>query len=276
MRLSILGTSASALLPAAFLAAGFVLAPSLAQAQSTSFKETFNNNALPTTLEQLESSPNYSGGVVTFPASERRYLQTVANYNTTNFIAEVTVTVSSGYGGSGMGFFGLGSGIASYFYGEPRLSPTTYARIAPNDFYSGFVAITTSSAESIGNIYDAAGDGTHRVRITWNHVTKTFTVAIQKNYAGGPFTPGSTIVLTPDNENFGDTNSRIFFGGAGNSVFDDLLVLALDGTAGAIDCHGKSVSGIVRQFGNTNNAVSSLGFASVDALQQMITGFCGN
>ena len=176
-----------------------------------------------------------------------------------------------------MGFFGLGTGVASSFYGEPRQSPTTYGRIGPEDFNGGFVAITNSSDESIGgNIYNAAGDGTHRVRITWNHVTKTFTFAIQKNYTGGTFVPTSTIVLTPDLEAFGDTNTRIFFGGAGNSIFDDLLVLALGGTPGVIDCHGKTVSGLAQQFGGIDYAASALGFTSVSALQNIIQGYCGN
>jgi hypothetical protein len=267
----------TAWLSAAVLAAGFVLAPAVAQAQATSFSQDFQANALPSTLEESGPSPIYAGGVVTFPNDQRRYLRTVANYNNTNFIAEVTVTVTSGSlpVGNSMGFFGLGSGVAaSYFFDEPRVPPATYARIAPDDF-GAFIGITTSTTENIGSTEGTAGDGTHRIRMTWNHVTRTFTVAIQKNYAGGTFSPTSTIVLTPDNESFGDTNSRIFFGGAGNSVFDNLLVLALDGTPGTSDCRGTSISGLAYQFGGINQAASALGFASVDALQNVIRGFCG-
>jgi hypothetical protein len=261
---------------AGFFASGFVLTPSVAQAQATSFREDFNSNALPATLEESGPSPNYAGGVVTFPNDDRRYLRTNANYNTTDFIAEVTVTVSSGSGGNGIGFFGLGSGDAdSGFFSEPRVPPTAYVRIAPDDFGDGFVAITTSSQENIGSISGAAGDGTHRVRITWNQATQSFTVAIQKNYTGGAFSPTS-IIGTVVPEAFGATDTRIFFGGAGDSVFDDLLVLSLAGTPGMGNCHGKSVSALARQFRGMAHAALALGFPSADALQNVIQGFCGN
>ena len=251
----------------------------LAQHGRTSFKADFNTNVLPSTLEESGPSPIYADGAVTFPDSwneSRRYLRTKANYNTTNFIAELTVTIQGGYGGPGIAFFGLGAGVAEYdFYSEPRVPPTTYTRLEPDDFGDGALSITTSSLENIGNIVEAAGDGTHRVRIIWDHVNRTFTVAIQKNYTGGPFSPTSTIQAVVD-ESFGDINTRIFFGGAGYSVWDDLLVLALNGTPGKSNCHGQSVSGLTQQFGGMKEAASALGFASVDALQNEIRDFCGN
>jgi len=254
---------------------GIAITASVASGQFTSVAENFNNNSLPGSLEESGFSPDYVSGTVRFPNWERRYLRTKANYNNTNFIAEVTVTILSGSGGNGMAFFGLGAGEASDFFGEPRTSPTTYVRISPNDFYDGFAAITTSSVENIGTIQGAAGDGTHRVRITWDRTTKNFTVAIHKNYTGEPFSATSTIG-TVVAESFDYNNTRIFFGGAGNAVFDNLRVLALDGTPGAIDCQGRSVSGLVRQFGSINNTASALGYASVDALQKVISGFCAN
>lgn len=245
----------------------------------TVFKEDFNTNALPTTLEESGPSPIYADGAVTFPDywnESRRYLRTKANYNTTNFIAEVTVMIQGGYGGPGIAFFGLGAGVADpNFYFEPRVPPTAYARVEPDDFDDGALSITTSSLEHIGNIPEAAGDGTHRVRIVWNQVTRSFTVAIQKNYTGGPFSP-TTIIRTVSQESFGDTDTRIFFGGAGNVVFDNLLVLALKGTPGKNNCHGLSVSALTRQFSGMDHAASALGFASVDALQNVIRDFCGN
>lgn len=269
--------SITRLLPAALLAAGlFVAAPS-GQAQSASFAENFNAGSLPSSLEAASGVPTFSGGTVNFPGSNdynRTYLQTIANYNNTNFVAEVTVKVATCCGGTGAAFFGLGQGVPSYWFHEPRNSPTTYVRIAPDDF-GAFFAITTSTTENIGTA-TAAGTGTHRVRLTWDHVAKSFTAAIQKNYTGGTFTPTYTIALAPDNEFFGDTNTRIFFGGAGNSTFDDLRVVALAGTPGQKNCHGKSVSALAGQFGGTDHAASALGFDSVDALQSLIQGFCGN
>jgi uncharacterized membrane protein len=254
----------------------------LAQTQgSTSllFKADFNTNVLPSTLEESGPSPIYADGAVTFPDywnESRRYLRTKANYNTTNFIAEVTVTIQGGYGGPGIAFFGLGAGVADpNFYLEPRVPPTAYARIEPDDFGDGALSITTSSLENIGNIVEAAGDGTHRVRIIWDHVNRTFTVAIQKNYTGGPFSPTSTIQAVV-HESFGDINTRIFFGGAGYSVWDDLWVLALNGTPRMSNCHGQSVSGLTQQFSGMDHAASAFGFASVNVLQNVIRDFCGN
>lgn len=288
MRIRISGTSAAtqsgvirtllaAWAAAGLFASGFVLTPAVAQAQATSFREDFNSNALPATLEESGLSPDYAGGAVTFPNGDRRYLRTIANYNTTNFIAEVTVTVSTGSTGNGMGFFGLGSGVADHcFFLEPCVPPAAYVRIAPDDFGDG--AMTTSSQETTGSISGAAGDGTHRVRITWSQAIKTFTVALQKNYTGGAFSP-SSIIGTVIQESFGATDTRIFFGGAGNSVFDDLLVLTLAGTPGMRNCHGKSVRALARQFGGIfgglDSAALALGFPSADALEDVIQGFCG-
>ena len=259
------------------LALSFPLVLSSAQAQPTSFKADFNANVLPATLEESGPSPIYTGGNVTFPEpwnESRRYLRTKANYNTTNFIAEITVTVQSGYGGPGMGFFGVGSGVGDpNFYFEPRVPPTTYARISPYDWGDGFVEIVDSQQEHIEQIIEAAGDGTHRVRITWNHVTRNFTVAIQKNYSGGPFSPTATIG-TVSQESFGDTNTRIFFGGAGYSVWDDLLVVVLSGTPGDKKCDKQSIATLVQQFGSIDRAALALGFASAADLQSVIQDFC--
>ena len=69
----------------------------------------------PPTLEESGLSSLYEAGAVTFPetgdSTGRRYLRTLANYNNINFIAEVTITVMSGFGGDGIAFFGLGAGI---------------------------------------------------------------------------------------------------------------------------------------------------------------------
>jgi hypothetical protein len=43
---------------------------------------------------------------------------------------------------------------------------------------------------------------------------------------------------------------------------------------GRANCHGKSVSTLAEQFGGLDAAASSLGFASVDALQDALGAFC--
>ena len=46
------------------------------------------------------------------------------------------------------------------------------------------------------------------------------------------------------------------------------------GTPGQANCHGKTISALVHQFGSTYSAASSLGFSSVQALQDGFTLFC--
>jgi YVTN family beta-propeller protein len=48
------------------------------------------------------------------------------------------------------------------------------------------------------------------------------------------------------------------------------------GTPGAPNCHGKSVTTLAQQDGSLAAAATYLGFASVSALQNAITGFCGS
>ena len=48
------------------------------------------------------------------------------------------------------------------------------------------------------------------------------------------------------------------------------------GTPGANKCHSQSVSALSKQFGTLSAAADVLGFASVNALKNAITMFCGN
>ena len=46
------------------------------------------------------------------------------------------------------------------------------------------------------------------------------------------------------------------------------------GTPGQPNCHGQSMSALAEQFGSVDSAASSLGFSSVQALQNTFGGFC--
>ena len=46
------------------------------------------------------------------------------------------------------------------------------------------------------------------------------------------------------------------------------------GTAGAPNCDGESVSALASQFGGIAEAASTLGFSSVEALQDSFKEFC--
>jgi hypothetical protein len=264
---------------AALVAGSFVALPVIARAAGVSLVEDFSGNALPDTLEESGGTADYSGGSAAFPGGPvyspgdaRRYLRTITNYDTTPFVAEATVTISNTYGPDGIAFFGLGVGDVSGFYGEPRNTPTTYVRIVP-DTFGGTFSITTSAAENIGGT-TTAGAGTHRVRLTWNPLTSTFVAEIHQDYAGGPFVPTATIVEVVA-EPFGDTNTRIFFGGSGDVVFDDFQVTALEAVApGAKDCVGKTNSALANTYGGIAQAAEAFGFPSVKALQAYIKTAC--
>ena len=174
-----------------------------------------------------------------------------------------------------MAFIGFGAGVPnSGFYYEPMFAPSIYARIAPDDSGAS-VGVTNGPVEHIGHTLGAAGDGTHRVRISWTHTAQVFAFEIHRNYTGGPFVPSTAIGPVVVTDTFAATNSRIFFGGAGNVTFDNLLVFTgFAGTPGAKNCHGKSVSALAQLFGGLENAVLALGFLSVDELQDSIKESC--
>lgn len=46
------------------------------------------------------------------------------------------------------------------------------------------------------------------------------------------------------------------------------------GIPGNANCHGKTISGLAEQFGSVASAAQSLGFSSVQSLQQTFGGFC--
>jgi hypothetical protein len=67
-------------------------------------------------------------------------------------------------------------------------------------------------------------------------------------------------------------------GFADNSSFGAAWVFAqravFAGTPGKANCHGKSVSALVKQYGGLNRAAAALGYPSVKALQEAIEEFC--
>jgi hypothetical protein len=284
----------SAAAVAGFVACVVVLTPNTTQAQApSSFYESFTSPGLP---GELEESPNCQlgsevfNGNVTFASgvtggSSREYLRTkLANYNNTNFVAEVTVTIRDGDGGDGIAFFGLGEGDGNPgFFCEPDVAPAAYVRIFPGDFFDAAVGFTTNfdgpadPSENQKTTNYAAGAGTHRARLIWNHVLKTLTFAIDQNYTGGIFAADTMIGINLNDSPtpFGDPNTRIYIGGE-NITFDDLRVIALAGMAGDRNCHGQSVKSLTNQFGDMTTAASALQFASVKELHNLITGFCSN
>ena len=48
------------------------------------------------------------------------------------------------------------------------------------------------------------------------------------------------------------------------------------GTPGKVNCHGKSVSALAKQYGGLSHAAAALGYASVKALQDAISAYCAD
>lgn len=222
--LEVTGTNASSLTPAY----------TSVTTKSMSFNENFNKiTATPATLEVTGSAPTYSTSAAVFTGSQisgsdRGYLRTVAaNYNTTSFRADITVTIPGGYAGNGIASVGFGRGEPNCdFYCEANTSPAMYLRILPSDFHGPKVEATNADG-TLDTVYDQGGTGTHRVRIEWNANTRAITLSIMSNYVDGAvFVPTAVMGPYTLGSEFDATNSHIFFGGAGMDAFDDLNVKA--------------------------------------------------
>jgi hypothetical protein len=220
--LEVTGTSTNSLTPAY----------TTVTAKSLSFNENFNRiSTTPALLEATGIAPSYATGAALFAGSDdsdRGYLRTIAaNYNTTSFRADVTVTIPGGYAGDGIAFFGFGIGQPNcdFFFCEADTGPVIFARILPSDFNGPKVEITGANENTLSTTFGEGGTGTHRVRIVWNSDTREITFSIMSNYVNGEeFVP--TAVMGPFvlGSEFDVTNSHIFFGGAGMGSFDDMNV----------------------------------------------------
>ena len=124
--------------------------------------------------------------------SARNYMRTVAtDYANTSFVAEVTIT-STDIDKQSV-YFGLGSGDANndffrtpdfqspaasiMYWGENEIATPTVEVVRNNDGQGADVSET--AAPGLGN-------GTYRVRMTYDWFAKTATFALDFNYAGGP------------------------------------------------------------------------------------------
>ena len=210
-----------------------------------SFSENFNDETLPATLENSTGTvatfsavtsecTGSANGAATFPGatdSNRSYLRTTkTDFHAAGFVAEVTVSIPAGDSPQ-LAFFGLGAGVpdpSNSF--EPAVDPHIYSNASPDGFDDpGFFNTNDSDSGPIAPILSAAGDGCHRLRLEWNVETAELTASIHQNYSGGDFLATTVLAdVNGEDNGFDDTNSRIFFGGAGGIVFDDLVVLLAD------------------------------------------------
>jgi hypothetical protein len=225
------------------LVISFLLFSSTAQnakAAPISFTEDFSNAAsLPGPfLEQSAGGTpaTFDGAVATFPdltpawpPPGRSYLRTIDDdYNTVDFVAEITVTIFNGQffdGGDGLVWFGMGIGEPNpSFFNGPSVIPCLFMRPSPDNFHSGVVVVNDNGLETHFPTV-LAGTGTHRLQMSWDATLQEMTFAIHEDFAGGPFVASISFGPFDGSDNgYNATNSRIFFGGTSGTIYDDLAV----------------------------------------------------
>jgi hypothetical protein len=148
----------------------------------------------------------------------RSYVRTSrTDFARRSFQAEVTVTLKGG-GGAGCAFFGMGRGQGNPdAFQEPSTAPSVFMRLAPSDFAGGMVTVSVNGRESqCGTL--AVGDGTHRLRLTWDSAGKRALFEVDANWNGKTTRTGSSVAVNGADINFG-SDARLFVGGASGVKF---------------------------------------------------------
>jgi hypothetical protein len=173
--------------------------------------------------------PELAPGMVigVFLGTGREYtVSDKADYANESFRAEATLTLRSGQGGNGSAFFGLGKGTPNPAnFNEPTTAPSLVFRLAPSDFAGGQVNAALNG-EPTGETA-ALGDGTHRLRFSWDAKRKHAWLELHPNWKpGDTFAAKSTLSVDAGNVQFGK-NSHLFVGGSGGVEFSDFSAKAL-------------------------------------------------
>ncbi|MEO2047215.1 MAG: PEP-CTERM sorting domain-containing protein [Pirellulales bacterium] len=191
-----------------------------------------------------------NGGAVSFGplgSGTRSYLRTVdSSFTDVSWHAEIIVTVENDPGSFNdldqSGFFGIGEGTrATASFGEPDDGAAIYMRITPDgnsgadDENGGVQVINVTDAQRVrdGNA-DAqdfyggqdnlgtgtVGTGTHKIVMWWDNPAQELTFIVDADNDGS-IDVTTTAYMQAELNN---TNTHIFFGGAGGVTFDDLHI----------------------------------------------------
>jgi hypothetical protein len=224
-----------------------VASPIYAASYPNYFTEDFSAMVLPANMERTPAAFNVLGNGIMEPndaneveftygdawwsdsISYRKYLRTKdANYCSINFRYEATVNVYIDPLNPAWTefWFGMGDGTANMsFWGEPNRP--AIALQGKGSWLDGGEAIQYDNQETGpgGGVAGACGDGIHRVRLDWDHVRKTGTFSIMKNWTpGATFVATATIVIDGSDNGFNNTNSHLFVGGGDGLIVDDISV----------------------------------------------------
>ncbi len=152
----------------------------------------------------------------------RAYLRThKADFHKSSFVAEITVTVNGG-GGPGSAFIGMGKGLPDPgFFLEPAAEPCLYLRLAPTDFGGGVIL---RENDEVITADGTPGDGTHRIRLTWDADAMRLQAEIDHHHAGRAFVRDGGIMRFGDLTGFTADSAHLFIGGASGVSFGPLHV----------------------------------------------------
>jgi fructan beta-fructosidase len=169
------------------------------------------------------------GSSLVFPKPDdagRSYVRTFrGDFAQASFRAEVTATLK-GCGGAGCAFFGMGCGqINASSCHDPSMVPSLFVRLAPGDFCGGAITVTVNGSETqCGQA--PAGDGRHRLRLTWDAAGKRALFETDANWDGQSFKPDTVATLRASSVDFGEAG-HLFVGGACGVRFDAFAHQAL-------------------------------------------------
>lgn len=194
-----------------------------------SFSDTDGTN-------QIDFSANGAAFGTGLPNNDgRNYIRTTAgDYANYSFVAEITVSLPNieeqdvyygfGSGQANPDFFriaDLGTPAASVMYfGENEVATPNLEALRANN---------GTSISSILNPATGLGNGTQRIRLTYDWFTKSAVYAFDLNYAGGAFAADLTVPTVNALDNYSPTGwpaepARIYFGGDEGATFKDLQV----------------------------------------------------
>ena len=197
----------------------------------TFFQEDFDSAAPNPFLEGYGAFTFVDGALRTSRASngnDRRYMRTVAaNYNTLDFVYEVTFTTTH-QSNTSINFIGIGHGDrrggSTYAHNEPYQS--LFFRIHTPNVAGGYITVSNSPANDTALVGSIPTAGTHRSRIEKHGDRITF--SIDAHYDGTFAADMSHTFedITSAAPFLTDTDSHLFFGTAFPvDRFDDLRIV---------------------------------------------------
>lgn len=179
-------------------------------------------------------------GTVTAGDGGRTYVRTVdGDYATVSFVADITFSTTDD---AQQVFFGLGTGDVALF-GTPDWSTLFSSASFWPEINNGKIT-RFKTANDVNAFADTLvpgiAHGTHRLRMNFDEATQFLSVAIDLNYAGGPFvadTVTSNFPIATANlfaaDGWPSEPSRIFFGGDDGAILRDLNVTVVPEPASA-------------------------------------------